>query len=180
MDLANRVPTGLALDLLDPRDGERVLDAGCGTGAAIAALLGRADCRCMGVDASPTMVEAARRRLPRDVELACCKVEDLDPCVGPFDAVLALNVLYFAAEDGAMMRRLHDLLRPGGRLVAYVTDAGTMARWRFARAGRHRLFDLPALGCLLEQGGFAPGAISLHALPIAPGVTGLIALARRD
>ncbi|MEY4721180.1 MAG: hypothetical protein RIQ46_905, partial [Pseudomonadota bacterium] len=96
MDVANRRPTRLALDLLDPRPGERVLDAGCGTGAALAMLLDRAAVEATGVDPSPTMLAAARRRLGARARLGEVAIQDLPFPDGEFDAVMALNVLYFA------------------------------------------------------------------------------------
>lgn len=55
MDLANRKPTRLALDLLSPRAGEHILDVGCGTGSALVALRRRAAARVTGVDPSDLM-----------------------------------------------------------------------------------------------------------------------------
>lgn len=178
MDLANRRCNGLALDLLDPRDGERILDAGCGTGAALAAVRRRANCTCCGIDPSPTMLAAARRRLGPDVALSAGRIEDMAAPDVPFDAVLALNVLYFSDADGAMVRALRRILAPGGRLVAYVTHRETMQRWSFARAGLHRLFDGPSLATLFEQGGFASSAISVQECAVGPGARGLLACAR--
>ena len=52
------------LGRLPLRGDETVLDAGCGSGGITEALLERLpDGRVIGVDASPTMVEAARERL---------------------------------------------------------------------------------------------------------------------
>lgn len=179
MDLANRRPTQLALDLLAPRDGERILDAGCGTGAAMAEVLRRADCRMTGVDRSESMLVAARRRLGWRARLHCAGIEDLPIPDGGFDAVLALNVLYFADPEGRMLASLARLLRPGGRLVAYVTHRDTMQGWRFARRGLHRLYDEAGLVDAIAVGGFAREHISVHAEPVTRSVKGLLALARR-
>jgi len=179
MDLANRRPTQLAVDLLAPLDGERILDVGCGTGAAMAHVLRRADCRLTGVDRSPGMVAAARQRLGWRARLHCAGIEDLALPAGTFDAVLALNVLYFADPEGRMLASLARLLRPGGRLIAYVTHRDTMQGWRFARRGLHRLYDEAGLVDAIAAGGFAPDGISVHAAPVTRSVKGLLALARR-
>lgn len=179
MDVANRRPTQLAVDLLAPMDGERILDAGCGTGAAIAQVLHRADCRMTGVDRSESMLVAARRRLGWRARLHCAAIEDLPLAAGTFDAVLALNVFYFADPEGRMLASLARVLRPGGRLVAYVTHRDTMQDWRFARRGLHRLYDEAALVDAIVAGGFARADISVHAVPVTRSVKGLLALARR-
>lgn len=179
MDLANRRCTSLALDLLAPIEGERILDAGCGTGAALAALRRRWGCQTYGVDPSPTMIAAARRRLGHGAGLSVGKIEALPPGLPAFDGVLALNVLYFAGHDGAMAAGLYRALATGGRLVAYVTHLDTMERWSFVHAGIHRLFDAEMLATLLQQGGFASDAISVQECIVGPGVKGLLACARR-
>lgn len=179
MDIANRVPTRMALDLLDPREGERILDAGCGTGAAIEGMLARAPVRPVGVDPSATMIDAAARRLHGRARLACATVEAAPLEEGSFDAALMLNVLYFADPLGRMVSAVHRALRPGGRLVAYVTHAETMERWRFARAGRHRLFDAPDLANLLAAGGFARQRMEIRDVRVARGVRGLLVKAVR-
>ncbi len=179
MDIANRVPTRLALDLLAPRDGERILDAGCGTGAALEGLLRRADIRGVGIDPSVTMLEAATRRLRGRALLISGVVETAPLAEESFDAALLLNVLYFADRQGRMASAIHRALKPGGRLVAYVTHRETMARWQFARAGRHRLFDRKELAAALVAGGFVPERIWVQEVPVTRSVRGLLVRAVR-
>ena len=179
MDLANRRPVQLAVAELAPRAGERVLDAGCGTGAALAAVRREARCVLLGVDRSASMIAAARRRLGPEAELSVQPIEDLPGDWGPFDGILALNVLYFGGPPGGLVAALHRSLRPGGRLVVYVTHRQSMQRWQFARAGLHRLLDAPALEAELVDGGFARGLISIKEHAITPRIRGLIAHAER-
>lgn len=182
MDIANRTPTRLALDLLAPRDGERVLDAGCGTGAVSRELLRRAACDIDGVDWSPAMLHRAQVRLglslhneqsPR-VNLHLAHLSSLPFPPGQFDAVLALNILYFCDNDGAMLRELRRMLRPGGRLVAYVTDRSTMQGWAFVRHGTHRLFDRHEVTQALIAGGFAPEDICVMPCAITRRINGIL------
>lgn len=179
MDFANRTPTRIALDLLAPCAGESILDAGCGTGAALQALLSRAACEVTGVDLSATMIAAARRRLPVTARLLVAPLEELPFADGSFDAVLALNVLYFADRENSMIAELRRVLRPGGRLVVYVTEATSMEQWPFVAAGLHRLYDAPALEEALAGSGFAADMIRVHAVPVTGAVIGLFAEATR-
>lgn len=179
MDFANRTPTRIALDLLAPVAGEAILDAGCGTGAALQALLARADCQVTGVDFSETMIAAGRRRLPSTARLLVAPLEQLPFADCSFDAVMALNVLYFADRENSMISEMRRVLRPGGRFVAYVTEDTSMEQWPFVGAGLHRLYDAPALETALAESGFAAGSIRVHAIPVAGSVIGLFAEATR-
>lgn len=182
MDLANRVPMQMAVDLLAPVAGETVLDAGCGTGAASEEMLRRAACSIIAVDQSATMIRRARARLtkpglPGAVDLHQATLESLPCRPGSIDAALALNILYFCGKDGGMIAALRHALRPGGRLVAYVTHRQVMEKWSFTRAGLHRLYDAQELRTAFEDAGFEPAAITIEARSVAPGVQGLFARA---
>ena len=52
------------LDVLAPKPGERILDAGCGTGWHLGPML-RAGSNPVGVDFSRGMLNVARRNYPR-------------------------------------------------------------------------------------------------------------------
>lgn len=182
MDFANRVPLTMAVDMLCPGPGETLLDAGCGTGAASLEMLRRADCHIIGVDQSATMIRRARSRLAKrirngTVELHQAKLEDLPCRPGRVDGVLALNVLYFCDQHGGMIGALRTALRPGGRLLAYVTHRSAMEKWAFTGAGLHRLYDEDQLRAVLIEGGFDPAHILIETRAIAAGVPGLFALA---
>lgn len=177
MDLANARAVRQAIDLLEPHAGEAVLDVGCGTGAALAEVRRRAPCRLIGVDRSPTMIAAARKRLGLGAELLAADLAAASLPQRTIDKALLLNVLYFCDADATMVQAVRATLRPGGRLVAYVTHRSAMARWAFARAGRHRLFDEAELRAVLAQGGFFPARIGIEERQVAPGVPGLFAIA---
>ncbi|PEQ12331.1 hypothetical protein B2G71_12595 [Novosphingobium sp. PC22D] len=179
MDLANRGLTRRAVEMLAPQGGEAVLDAGCGTGIALARVRKAAQCRIAGLDPSRAMVRMARRRLGGSVDLRNRRIEDEAFPPESFDAILALNVLYFAGEEAVMPCALYRMLRPGGRLVAYVTARETMERWRFARAGYHRLYDEGELARLLCEGGFAAGRVTIRRENVGAGAIGLFAYATR-
>jgi magnesium-protoporphyrin O-methyltransferase len=84
--------------------GARVLDAGCGTGAA-AVELARRGADVVAIDLSPTLVQLARERLPADLgpgRVYFCSGDMLDPALGPFDHVLAMDsLIHYDAPDAA-------------------------------------------------------------------------------
>lgn len=180
MDFANRQPVSLALDLLAAMPGEHILDIGCGTGAASQQLLQRAACCVTGVDRSATMLERARQRRygPDGASFQLASLGALPFAAASFDAALALNLLYFCDDAGLMIADLKRVLRPGGRMVAYVTHGATMAKWPFVSPATHRLYDATQLTAALVAGGFARERIAVHEHAINRHVRGLLALAR--
>ena len=175
MDVANRKPTRLALDALDAQPGEAIVDAGCGTGAALASLRDRTPGLSLaGFDPSAAMIMAARQRLGHRAMLAQATTACQAVGAGRLHAVAAPNMLYFCDADGQMLRDLKAMLKPGGRLIAYVTDGASMQDWRLVGAGLHRLWTAESLRAALQAAGFAPADISVHQEAIARRVNGLI------
>jgi len=80
--------------------GQRVLDAGCGTGASAVELASRG-AEVVAVDLSPRLIEIAAERAPQDLAGTIdFRVGDmLDPSLGRFDAVLAMDSLIHYRPD---------------------------------------------------------------------------------
>lgn len=104
----------------------RVLDAGSGMGRVAAYLQGRGH-RVVAAEPDPRLVEQSRCTYP-EVEVLTSDIlgltdEVLDAAGAPteFDLVVCVgNVITFVAEgtEVAVLRRLGELLAPGGRLLA--------------------------------------------------------------
>src|SRR5262245_37304873 len=104
------------LTLLCPRVGERILDAGCGTGWNLRSLV-RANSRPAGIDFSRGMLTAARRNIP-NVPLAQADLNQTLPVrESVFDAVLCALVGEHLTNLPLTFRELCASLAPGGRLV---------------------------------------------------------------
>lgn len=98
--------------------GAAVLDLGCGSGVPIAAALLEDGFVVHGVDASPALVDAFRRRFPA-APVACESIET-SPCFGRrFDGALAVGVLFLLPADAqrAVIQRVAHALRDGGRFL---------------------------------------------------------------
>jgi SAM-dependent methyltransferase len=101
---------------LAPRSGERVLDAGCGTGAHLAALAA-ARSRAVGLDFSRGMLRVARRKAPRAALAQADLNGELPVRRRAFDAVLSALVSEHLADLGRFFCEAFAVLRRGGRLV---------------------------------------------------------------
>ncbi|MGW6600378.1 class I SAM-dependent methyltransferase [Streptomyces sp. NPDC055036] len=105
----------------------RVVELGGGAGVCTAAVL-RAlrgvDADYLFTDVSRLFTVAARQRFGRQHPGLRCALLDIDEDFGPqglpagsADVVLAGNVLHNAVDAAAVLRRIRELLAPGGRLV---------------------------------------------------------------
>jgi trans-aconitate 2-methyltransferase len=127
------------LDRLQLRGDETVLDAGCGSGRVTAALLERLpDGRVIGVDGSPSMIEAARERLGPEVELRVQDLLELELGGERVDAVFSTATFHWIADHEALFASLRRALRDGGALVAQCGGLGNIANVHAAAADAAR------------------------------------------
>jgi SAM-dependent methyltransferase len=185
MGIANSKPNALAIAALRIRDGESLLELGCGPGHALNSLLDASPrTRVIGLDWSELMLLRASRRNRSALDSGRLSLVRGDFARLPLiaesaDAILGVNVAYFM-RDSAAIREACRVLRPGGRIVLYATDRSAMRRWPFAGRHSHRLFDRNRLTALLRAGGFAADRIHIESVDAGFGVTGLLALARKE
>lgn len=121
---------------LDLRQGLRVLDAGCGSGASLAAIFDAARNHHVdaivahGFDASPAMLAAARRRLsgtPRGISLCLLRARLLDDALPTdwkgFDLAISSGMLEYLPKRrlAEALKGLGDRLAPAGRLVFFIS-----------------------------------------------------------
>ncbi|MFI6937983.1 class I SAM-dependent methyltransferase [Streptomyces sp. NPDC050418] len=117
------------------RPGDKVLDAGCGTGRALSVLraaVGPAG-TVIGADLTPAMLDEAVRA-GRDTEgaLLLTDVGRLPLRTGVLDAVFGAGLISHLPEPGTNLRELARVVRPGGRLALFHPIG------RKALAARHR------------------------------------------
>jgi trans-aconitate 2-methyltransferase len=120
------------LERLPLNGDELVLDAGCGSGRVTEMLLERLPRgRVIAVDASASMVAAARERLGESADVREMDLEALE-LEEPVDAILSTATFHWIADHERLFARLHAALRPGGRLVAQCGGEGNVHRTRLA------------------------------------------------
>ena len=121
------------LERIDLRGDEVVLDAGCGSGELTAELADRVPRgRVYAVDGSPRMAELARERLGDRATVWVSDLLELEVDPSRVDLVFSAATFHWIADHERLFGRLHDALRPGGRLVAQCGGAGNIAAIRAA------------------------------------------------
>jgi trans-aconitate methyltransferase len=161
--------------LLAPKPGEHILDLGCGDGV-LTEELAASGAIVTGVDASASMIAAARKR-NLNVELYSA---DALPYTNQFDAVFSNAALHWipAATHPASLACIHRALHPGGRFVAEMGGHGNIAAIRTAlqtvlstfnvdaEAAAASFFPSPAVyRRLLDAAGFTVQSIDLIPRP---------------
>jgi trans-aconitate 2-methyltransferase len=113
---------------------ETVLDGGCGSGRITQALIERLPRgHVIAIDASPSMVDAARERLGKEADVRVGDLLELE-LEEPVDAVFSTATFHWIADHERLFQRLHATLRPGGQLVAQCGGEGNISELR-GRAG---------------------------------------------
>jgi cyclopropane fatty-acyl-phospholipid synthase-like methyltransferase len=112
----------LVLDEIDERV-RRVLDLGCGVGAAAAYLAQRRPVEVVGVSISPAQIRLAERfashsaPLRGSIRFAVADFTALPEELTDFDLAFAIESFVHAHSASAFFRNAVRALRPGGRLV---------------------------------------------------------------
>lgn len=115
------------LERLELNGDEAALDAGCGSGRVTAELLKRLpEGRMIAVDGSEAMIDKAKERLGDGVSYLVTDLAELD-LDQPVDLIFSTATFHWIPDHDRLFRRLHEALRPAGRLVAQCGGEGNVA-----------------------------------------------------
>ena len=116
-----------ALDLLDPKPGERILDVGCGEGTLSRKIIERG-ATVLGVDSSPEMIAAAR---VKGVDALQLPAEDMQ-FFAEFDAAFSNATLHWVLQKEQAARAIFRALKGGGRFAGEMGGEGNLETLREA------------------------------------------------
>ncbi len=160
LSLSQRV----AIESLNPRRGEKILDAGCGTGEVTAGILQKTgdDGEVVGLDLSQDMLDIAMGRLLsyKKAVLVRGSLESIPYPDDHFSGVVSVNVIHYLCDLEQALKEFYRILKPGGRLVLvgfctdYVWFALVERMWRVLIPSHVRAYSLEGLSHALEGAGF--------------------------
>lgn len=109
----------VVIDRIDPKPGERLLDAATGTGA-VALLAAERGANVVGMDLAPVLIETARELAAErgvTVQFEVGDAEAMDYEDASFDIVTSTCGVMFAPDHEAVAGELARVPRPGGRIA---------------------------------------------------------------
>lgn len=109
--------------LLEPGEGESILDLGCGTGD-LAGQMATLGANVTGVDASLDMLARARGKY-RDVQFIHCDAHQYKT-YGTYDKILSNAEIHWMKDIKKVMRNMHHSLKKDGILVCEFGASGNM------------------------------------------------------
>jgi glycosyltransferase involved in cell wall biosynthesis len=142
---------------VQPYVGQRVLEVGAGAGAMTRFLYGRE--LIVATDKETPYVDRLRNAFRRRPGII---VERFDPDANDtqdlaryaFDTVTCINVLEHTADDAGALRRMYELLAPGGRVIVYVPAGKELFGTLDESVGHARRYEKDELVAKLREAGF--------------------------
>jgi trans-aconitate 2-methyltransferase len=126
------------IELLSPKEGEGILDLGCGTGH-LTHQIAATGATVVGIDSDPAMIAEARKNYPK-LRFEVGDGENFR-FTEPFDAVFSNAAIHWMTEPGRVVACIWRSLKPGGRLVAEFGGKGNLLEDHGFRVTYAALFD---------------------------------------
>jgi trans-aconitate methyltransferase len=150
--------------LLAPKEGERILDVGCGSGQLTNQIAQVA--QVVGIDSSPQMVADARSKYP-SIDFYVMDAANFS-FNEPFDAIFSNATLHWVLNKEGAVKCMYAALKQGGRLVVEFGGRGnvetivtqlrrSLSSHGFTDNGAREVWYFPSAGeysSLLEKYGF--------------------------
>lgn len=151
--------------LLQPVVSGRFLEIGVGSGNVYEDLVGRG-WRGLCLDLNPQLIREHRQRSSHPAGVVEFRARDFFQVEGPFDLILAFEVLEHYLDDRQCLARWRELLAPEGTLLFSVP--AHQRRWTAndTRAGHARRYEKAELIRKLDQSGLAVEAFCCYGFPV--------------
>jgi SAM-dependent methyltransferase len=113
----------------------------------------------LATEKDPLYLHSLHNRFLRTPNVSVMKLdperpEDFAEAGGPFDTVLCVNVLEYAADPGALIESANRVLRPGGSIVLLAPQGPGLFGSLDKTLGHRQRFSKPEVTAMLEKHGF--------------------------
>ncbi len=143
MNDTNAFITERSIEMLSPRAGERIVEIGPGNGILsipIIESIGTGG-HYIGMELSAEMARQALNILRQekvaqvDVQVGDCLAAPIEE--SSIDGLIAVNLVYFVDDIGALFKKISHWLKPGARAIFGVRSAQSLKGMPFTRYGFH-------------------------------------------
>ncbi|MDX1994423.1 MAG: methyltransferase domain-containing protein [bacterium] len=142
-DMAFKRRVRTIFEWIDPQDDDLILDLPCGRGFYLNMFRYVSNCRLVGGELDPDVMEKARRNvghLPR-LMLNRTDIYALSYAEGTFDKAILSEILEHIDDDVAGLREIRRVLKPGGVVAITVPNANYPFWWDPINKTLENLFD---------------------------------------
>jgi ubiquinone/menaquinone biosynthesis C-methylase UbiE len=141
--LVKKVEGELLFDLIKPKPGDLILDAGCGTGVFTLDLL-HLGCPIIGIDLSmPMLLRAKQKARGYPFRIVRADLLSLPFSENSFDKVISVTALEFIEDGRGAIDELFRVTKRGGSLV--VATLNSLSPWALQRKAearqKHTIFE---------------------------------------
>ena len=150
----------IILDMCDVKNGDKVLDVGCGNGSLLNEINRKTRIKGFGVDISPNMVEICRQRYT-NFNFKIASGEEMQFDNSSFDMIITCCALHHMYNPINFINEAHRILKKGGVLIVgeplfppgirHFFDAAIAP---LLQAGDNKLFSHKQLIMLFTENGF--------------------------
>jgi ubiquinone/menaquinone biosynthesis C-methylase UbiE len=164
-DFGNKPLNRFVYSVMAPQGGDHILDVGCGTGKLIGRIARQtAGCVVEGIDFSASMVAIARRKNGKHIATGKVRIHEgtmdhLRVPVGTFTKICSVNTIYFWPAPESTIKKMVQLLKPGGMLVLGYEDIAQLKKRRLD-AGIFRLYSKAEVETLVRNTGSASDVVT--------------------
>ena len=131
-----------ALDRLQIKPGEKVLDAGCGRGVLLDRIGASYGSNGFGVDISSKSLGTAKEEGGSNLKLSQADVKALPVANEAFDYIVSLDVLEHILDPTVAVGEFVRILKPGGKLLIYAVSRNNRLTFNWLLHGVLRKFGI--------------------------------------
>lgn len=130
-DMAYRRRVKTIFEWLQPQDGDRILDGGCGRGFYLRFIRQVCQAQIIGVELDPLIIELARQALVSEANILLLNahLDALPLGDGYFDKAILSEVLEHVNDDVMVLRSVARVVKPGGLIAITVPNANYPFWW---------------------------------------------------
>jgi SAM-dependent methyltransferase len=155
-----------AIPLLDIKPTHRILEIGYGPGTGLPRLLATVPQGSVaGIDFSETMFRSTRRKFRKAIKSGILDLRHGDVVSDAldgkqFDAIIAVNVIYFWPDPVVALSKIRSLLAPAGRLALVFAEREELHKIPFTRTSVFNAFTGDGVTALCRTAGLKGVALT--------------------